>query len=294
MAAAATDATAKTVARLAPSNALGNNSKNATYSMAPDANPKPSGNMGRNACAAMNAGTAKSGCVMLENTDHMLASNRPTPRGTNTRQMAKPSGTLWTASAEEMNIPNCDPLSPAKETPMPMPSAKECTIMTTTINNILFASEPEKPLNFRCSYFSIACARPMVKRTPATAPTRARKRAVRMLCVWCPSRVCIASNRRPTLAAAIMPLASALHAPSHTVLTSRKAAKGSTPKPVDTAVIHPALHTARREGTLGRPDTSCCSTAVPPNRSYIATIVIVADMAQAMRATWKLMIPPSV
>merc|ERR1719238_1652243 len=58
---------------------------------------------------------------VVEITAHIDASRRPTPRGTRTRQMARPSGTLWMASVVEMNMPNWEPEAPAKDTPIPTP-----------------------------------------------------------------------------------------------------------------------------------------------------------------------------
>mmetsp|Transcript_47719 Transcript_47719/g.97095 ORF Transcript_47719/g.97095 Transcript_47719/m.97095 type:complete len:244 (+) Transcript_47719:361-1092(+) len=240
---AATDAVHNAVRRSTSSSASGSNSKNATYSMAPAAKPRPTGRNGKKAWTDMKAGTAIKGCGRDEITAHIDASRRPTPRGTRTRQMARPSGTLWMASVVEMNMPNCEPEAPAKDTPMPTPSARECSVITAMMRSILLAEAPDIPLNWRSSCCSSTCLVPMMNAAPPTAPAAARTQAADQPAMWYSSCTCTASNSRPTLAAAIMPHASALHAPSQNLRMSPTMAKGSTPRPVDTAVIQPAPHT---------------------------------------------------
>lgn len=66
----------------------------------------------------------------------------PMPLGTRTRATARPSGTLWTARVREMKTPSWGPLAPPKETPMPTPSVKECSVMTKMRRRTLRESRP--------------------------------------------------------------------------------------------------------------------------------------------------------
>ena len=52
--------------------------------------------------------------------------------GKRTIAMARPSGMLWTANEAEMKTPKEAPNSPPKETPMPIPSLKEWSVITNT------------------------------------------------------------------------------------------------------------------------------------------------------------------
>lgn len=62
---------------------------------------------------------ASSGWGREEKTLHMEAASGLTPRGIMTRAMARPSGTLCTASAIATKRPRSLCASPLKETPMP-------------------------------------------------------------------------------------------------------------------------------------------------------------------------------
>ena len=74
--------------------ASGRSSKKPTYSIAPAANPRPTGSQGSMVDTSMNTGTATRGWGRLEKIAHPVADMKDTPRGIRTTAMARPSGTL--------------------------------------------------------------------------------------------------------------------------------------------------------------------------------------------------------
>ena len=86
--------------------ASGRSSKKPTYSIAPAANPSPTGSHGSAADTSMNTGMATKGWGRLEKIAHPVADTKDTPRGMSTTAMARPSGTLWMASDMEMKDPS--------------------------------------------------------------------------------------------------------------------------------------------------------------------------------------------
>jgi hypothetical protein len=127
------------------------------------------GRTGSKVSTKRNAGTAMSGCGRLENTLQAAARPADTPRGTRTRLIARPSGTLWAAIAIAITSPSSSPLP--KETPTATPSVNECIVMMPTIRSILVASTALKAPTW--SSRSLARTRRVTTRnnTPRAAPT---------------------------------------------------------------------------------------------------------------------------
>jgi hypothetical protein len=111
--------------------------------MAPAAKPKPYGNTLAKRSTKRNAGTAVIGCGNEEKMLQPTQAAKLAPRGRSTALMAKPSGMLCTAIAIVIAAASESP--PPKDTPTAAPSAKECTVMTTTINSIRRALTPVAP-----------------------------------------------------------------------------------------------------------------------------------------------------
>mmetsp|Transcript_14021 Transcript_14021/g.29020 ORF Transcript_14021/g.29020 Transcript_14021/m.29020 type:complete len:247 (+) Transcript_14021:29-769(+) len=147
-------------------------SEQQTHSIAPAANPRPRGSHAMKASTKRKTGAAMRGCGSEVQMLHSKVWNLGTPRGISTRATASPSGTLCTARLAEMTNPRCAPLFPQKDTPMPRPSAKECSVMTPTMSTILVASIPPMSASFKSScssrYRLLTTTKPMPSSTPST------------------------------------------------------------------------------------------------------------------------------
>ncbi len=84
----------------------------------------------------MNAGTETKGCGKLVKIAHNTILRVETFLAAITSPTANPSGTLCAARDKEMKAPSFMPLFPPKETPIPMPSERECRVITMIINTI--------------------------------------------------------------------------------------------------------------------------------------------------------------
>ena len=119
--------------------------------MAPAANPNPDGSITMNRSTKIKAGTAINGCGNDVKTAHSAARSCETFLDVITNATARPSGILCTAKDMEMNWPNCIPLFPPKDTPIPIPSVNECNVITKTISTIFCIDAPSisvfKPSN---------------------------------------------------------------------------------------------------------------------------------------------------
>src|SRR5215203_5171007 len=167
-----------------------------------------------------------------------------TPRGTRTRLIASPSGTLCRAIAVVISAPKASP--PPKATPTPMPSVNECTVITpTTIN----APSAPNSTSRRCPSSRRV---PTMKVTPTGAPAAVR-----------PMPILPPSQRRPALAPSMNPAASAVDNPTARPWIRRPSRSGSAPRPVATAVRSAAPKTSQtliargpRERAALRPPSS--------------------------------------
>mmetsp|Transcript_26901 Transcript_26901/g.39825 ORF Transcript_26901/g.39825 Transcript_26901/m.39825 type:complete len:96 (+) Transcript_26901:915-1202(+) len=73
-----------------------------------------------------------------------------------------------------MKTPNSDPLVPPNETPIPIPSEKEWSVMTKMINSTFLASAPASPATLRSSCWSRNDLVDRMKRSPRIAPIAVR------------------------------------------------------------------------------------------------------------------------
>mmetsp|Transcript_37500 Transcript_37500/g.92225 ORF Transcript_37500/g.92225 Transcript_37500/m.92225 type:complete len:272 (+) Transcript_37500:208-1023(+) len=226
--------------------ASGMSSANTIHSIVPAAHPKPIGSRKLKSCTKKKEGTAMRGCGSDEHTAHNEARHGFSPRGTDTRATARPSGMLWIPMARVMKMPCWRPLSPPYETPTPRPSEKECSVMMPTTSIALRASKPlRSPISMSCpsTYF---CER-MMKTSPDMMPRKRRQ---------CPpslETISIPSWMSPKLAASMTPEASALQHPSQCLSSFRTKKKGTAPRPVATAMS--SVYAA----TLHTPMCSCCA-----------------------------------
>eukprot|EP00961_Rhodomonas_salina_P157507 2120903-Rhodomonas_salina.2 len=182
-----------------------------------------------------------SGCGSEVQMAHAKVLPLLTPRGTSTSATASPSGTLCTASDAEMNAPSCAPPLPQNDTPIPSPSAKECSVMTAMMSRIFVASSPVMSPSFRSSYPSTQLFVNTTNSIPSTIPTHTRT-----VCdtSWPISAAPSGSRATPsvtrlTLAESIMPAAIALLTPSQKSLGLLMNSSGNAPSPVLSAANHP-------------------------------------------------------
>jgi len=94
------------------STASTSSSNTATYAIAPDANPNPTGKSGTNFPTNMKAGMAMKGCGSEVKMAHRPVRSMLTLREVKTRATARPSGTLCTAKDKEINLPSVLPFLP--------------------------------------------------------------------------------------------------------------------------------------------------------------------------------------
>ena len=166
------------------------------------------------------------------------------------------------AIAEEISCPNSS--RPPKETPTPIPSAKECAVITHMIKKTLRKFALLKPSSW-CSSPSSWSGRKkfvaMISTAPITSPTAVRARFILP-----------ASQTKPTLAPSISPAAMEFPMPRKflpIVLTKKN---GTTPNPVQIAVTLDAIKTYQTE-------TSTSGTEL--DRRFAIAIVL----TQKFRAT---------
>lgn len=229
-----------TVVDGASSNASGNNSEIAIQSMAPAANHSHSGKNGVNCSTKKNAGKAINGCGKLEKILHNAAFHQGNHFDVITVLIANHSGILCKANANAIKIPNAT--DGANDTPIAIPSAKECIVMIPTISNTFLLSAPDKSPICKFSYFHSILSAITTNNNHPNIPSVVIQ-VVREIPITTsdklPKSNCNHSFTNPKLAAIINAAATAFALAIHTFPGRFVNKNGKAPNPVATAVNNP-------------------------------------------------------